>query len=443
MKKEIDIDALLTPIQGENPGGADLRYSSEYDEIKDARRYDEVLEQGEWQAELRKADWEKVFNASLDALSRKTKDLQIAVWLMEALIFTDGFEGCATGLKVINGLLENFWESLYPPVEEDDLEYRVAPFEFMNDKLSSAVADVPITDNRRTPGYSWHKWQQSRQVGYEWEATNEEKRKRREESISEGKVTAEEFDSAVGLSPPGFYKSLSETLALCAEEFTRLDSLIDEKFGVEAPRLSDFGKMLEETISVVKKICKEKGLLAASESIVSPQEPPSDKRPEEAGATGGTTTRTIPAQPTAGNLSGSTPRSVLTDTTIWEDAFWEDALYAMKTGGLKKALEKLTEASLSAPSPRQDYRYKLYSAKLCLQAGRTDLARPVLEQLRGLIEELHLERWESPVWIAEVFYALYQCLMSGQPPDEDFSRAQELFQRICTIDMTKAVVIGT
>jgi type VI secretion system protein ImpA len=77
-----------------------------------------------------------------------------------------------------------------------------------------------------------------------------------------------------------------------------------------------------------------------------------------------------------------------------------------------------------------------------MQAGRSDLARPVLEQLRGLIEELHLERWESPVWIAEVFGALYQCLMTGQPSDDDINRAQELFQRICTIDMTKAVIIG-
>ncbi len=78
-------------------------------------------------------------------------------------------------------------------------------------------------------------------------------------------------------------------------------------------------------------------------------------------------------------------------------------------------------------------------AKLCLEAGRPDLARPIIEELNALIEELHLERWESPLWIAEILDTLYQCLIRGKPSDEDVQKGQALFQRLCRMDVTKAM----
>jgi type VI secretion system protein ImpA len=84
-------------------------------------------------------------------------------------------------------------------------------------------------------------------------------------------------------------------------------------------------------------------------------------------------------------------------------------------------------------------RFKLLMARLCLKAERPDLARPIAEELYALIEELHLDRWESPVWIAEVLDALYQCLTAGEPSDDDMNRARILFQKLCTTDVTKAL----
>jgi len=72
-------------------------------------------------------------------------------------------------------------------------------------------------------------------------------------------------------------------------------------------------------------------------------------------------------------------------------------------------------------------------------AQRPDLARPIVEELHALIEELHLDRWESPVWVAEVLDAYYRCLTSGEPSDDDLGKARMLFQRLCTTDVTKAI----
>ncbi|NTW34867.1 MAG: type VI secretion system protein TssA, partial [Syntrophobacteraceae bacterium] len=148
----IDLDAILTPIPGDNPSGEDCRYSVLYEEIKEARRADDPFDRGDWQREVKKSEWDKVIELGVQALTEKTKDLQLAVWLTEGLIQKQDFDGLLTGLRILNGLLDRFWETVYPQIEEGDLEYRAAPFELLNDKVWVAVKEAPITDPFSTPG---------------------------------------------------------------------------------------------------------------------------------------------------------------------------------------------------------------------------------------------------------------------------------------------------
>lgn len=443
MKRQIDIDAIFAPIPGGNPGGDDLRYSAIYEEIKEARRADDLLARGAWQTEVKTSDWDKVIKTSVDALSNKTKDLQIAAWLTEALINTEGFDGLAAGLKIFNGFLTDLWDNVYPLIEDGDLEFRAAPIEFMNEKLSDPVKGIPITDPASTPGYSYLKWQESRSVGFEADTknqfgdTDEGKKKKRDELLEEGKIPAEEFDSAVAQSSTTFYETLYEKIKTCRDEFKRLDAKVDEKFGPQAPRLSEFGKSLEECERVVLKILKDKG--GRTPAVEAREEQPveqaaAETEEEELQVSGIEAVQTVPASPVAA--------AMLSDSSGYEKAVWQEALRVMKTSGIKKALEHLTAACNSAPSVRERSRYRLLIARLCLKANRPDLARPIAEELHTLIEELNLSRWESPVWIADVIDALYQCLTKGEHTDDDLSRTKILFQKLCTTDVTKALGYG-
>ena len=111
----------------------------------------------------------------------------------------------------------------------------------------------------------------------------------------------------------------------------------------------------------------------------------------------------------------------------------------LKASGINAGLQQLMVASSTAPSVRQRNRYRLLMARLCLEADRPDLALPILEELYALIEEINLERWEAPNWIAEVLEALYKCLTAGRASD-DPSRAETLFRKMCTLDVTKAMI---
>jgi hypothetical protein len=94
---------LLNPIPGPDPVGANLRYDPAYDKIKEARREDDTsAPQGEWAHELKKADWPLVIKLCTDLLSNKTKDLQLAAWLTEALVRREG-SNFATDWSVNSG----------------------------------------------------------------------------------------------------------------------------------------------------------------------------------------------------------------------------------------------------------------------------------------------------------------------------------------------------
>lgn len=136
----------LEPIPGTHPAGKDLRYDATYDQIKDARRQeDDSLPQGIWKRELKVAQWDKVELLCAQALHDRTKDLQIAAWLMESWYYQNGIIGLYHGAKVLIGLCERYWETLYPALEEDDVEYRLAPIDWINEKVQEHLLRYPVS----------------------------------------------------------------------------------------------------------------------------------------------------------------------------------------------------------------------------------------------------------------------------------------------------------
>src|SRR5438270_2863727 len=149
---------LLNPISEGNPSGENLRYAPAYDKIKEARREDDDAPQGEWRRERKLADWPTVIKLSTEALSKKSKDLQLAAWLTEALIKRNGMAGLLDGLQVLGALIETFWDNLYPELEDGDAEFRAAPVGWVAEKLDITVKNTPLTRS----GYDFYKYKESR-----------------------------------------------------------------------------------------------------------------------------------------------------------------------------------------------------------------------------------------------------------------------------------------
>jgi type VI secretion system protein ImpA len=251
----LDFEALLAPIPGANPAGESLRDAGTYDQIKEARRAELNLTQGEWQHDLKVADWRAVTTLATEALTSKTKDLQIAAWLTEALVKRSGFAGARDGFSLIRRLHERFWDCLYPMPEDGSMEVRAGAVEWLNGKLPAALIDLPLTmPDDKGVAYSFSDYQESRLV-------DERGRKSPESlqaAIAEGKITGEVFDKRVAAAPRKFYEPLFADLTAAFDECRKLSATADEKFGRDAPSMMAIKKTFEDINHVVEGIVKKK-----------------------------------------------------------------------------------------------------------------------------------------------------------------------------------------
>ncbi|QDF96501.1 hypothetical protein CJ010_08100 [Azoarcus sp. DD4] len=147
---------LLAPVAADAPAGADLGYTSLFDQIREARHADDPsLAQGDWVATLKVADWELTARLCEEALAVQSKDLRLAAWYVDALAHTAGFDGIAFGLTFLANLLDAHWPQLFPRPDDGDLGERSGRIEWLDAQLAGTVRTLALTSPDHG-GYSWH-----------------------------------------------------------------------------------------------------------------------------------------------------------------------------------------------------------------------------------------------------------------------------------------------
>lgn len=260
----IDIEALLQPISDSQPCGADIRNHPIFIQIREARWQEDTFSQGVWAHDVKGADYGLALKLSVEALTKRGKDLQVAAWLTEALVRREGFAGLAQGLSLIRRLLETYWDSVYPEIDEDgDMDLRATPLRWAGSQLDSAIRSVPLTG----AGHNWYQYKQSRAIPNEEAARADTSRQMaREEAINDGQTPPEEFDKGFESTPVGFFKQTYDTLATLIENVETLTAYCDEKFGGDAPDFLPLKNSLEEVHTTVRVFWKEKGGSEGSEA---------------------------------------------------------------------------------------------------------------------------------------------------------------------------------
>lgn len=123
---------------------------------------------------------------------------------------------------------------------------------------------------------------------------------------------------------------------------------------------------------------------------------------------------------------------------------------------LRRAREKLGRETLEAAireidtaapdgSARSGFRRDLFTARLCMEAGRLDVARPILEDLDAQIEAYDLVRWE-PTLAIQAWKRLYTCYVrlhrsgdtkrAGDGDRTYREAARATYDQLCRVDAT-------
>jgi type VI secretion system protein ImpA len=260
--------ALLTPISRNRPGGESLRYSAIYEKIKEARREEDDLPQGEWEHDRKTADWPLTIRLICQALSTKSKDLQLAVWLAEAMLRQEGVSGLCETLDLIRDLIEEFWDGLYPELEDNDTELRAVPLWWLgtSDTLLAAVMFLPVTRG----GLNCLQYWESRWVGSAAAADTFEKQEQQRKMIVEGRLTEAQFENDFDATSGTFYASLKETLDRTLASLNQLSFVCDQRFGEVSPSFRQLRTALEHIRQTVHHLLlkkREKGPAEGQELV--------------------------------------------------------------------------------------------------------------------------------------------------------------------------------
>ncbi len=143
----LNIEQLLAPISEASPCGDDIAFSPEVDAISKARQADDPsLEQGAWVTSLKEADWKFVATRCAQLIEQRSKDLRLAVWLVEAAAKTSSYGGMADGLALVSALCERHWEYLHPLPDEGSYEQRIGNLCWIAARLPQLVKEMPGRD---------------------------------------------------------------------------------------------------------------------------------------------------------------------------------------------------------------------------------------------------------------------------------------------------------
>ena len=349
-------DDLLNPIPGENPSGVNLRYDKVSDQIKEARTEGEASVLGNL-ATPKKADYKVVIKLAGDALAARSKDLQLAAWLTEAQVKREGIGMVEPCLKLMLDLQQQFWETLYPEIEDGDAGMRATPIEWACNRIADVLHEAPITKD----GLSFYQYRESRVVGYEADTEyNDARREARQQAIEDGKTTGEDFDKSFASTPKSWYVAMEEAMRASTETLDALQVFCEEKYGDEGPAFGKLRAAMEEVGQVVTQLLNEK-------RKTEPDEP----------------------EPGAGEEIDTAPAAAMEAEPLAESGGSVEAVPAARTKAAK---------SVSAePADREDAIARIQSCARFLQKENSSSPIAYLVQSALRLGELR-EQGTSPAW---------------------------------------------
>jgi type VI secretion system protein ImpA len=247
-----DLAALLEPIPGDVPQGVDIRedfssqspYSRLRDARSDARDAEKMLDTGDTNAGDPAPMWRTVREIGLKTIRETAKDLEVAAWVTEAYVRSNGLAGLAAGASLIKGLAEQYWDDVFPLPDDYGLETRVAPITGLNGRDGGGSLIQPLFKlnffNRAdgTP-ISFFTYQASEQLPG---LSND----RREARIAAGAIPFDEMEKearSVGAASLG---RLRDEATLALEAWEGMANVLDDKAREDPPSTSHVRDMLRQ-----------------------------------------------------------------------------------------------------------------------------------------------------------------------------------------------------
>ena len=239
----MDLASLTAPLSSSfGPCGDDLVFSSEFDDIQEARRFDDPsLSQGEWVTEIKEADWPGVVRIAENILAGKSKDLRVACWLTEARSKIAGLSGLAEGYDLLGALCETFWNDIHPQPDDGDIEQRVGVLDWLANQTPRLLRDVALTRSSKG-SFSLIDLESARATAKQIERNPGQA----EEIARNAALSLEVFEAAARDTPQSFFADGLRQAEAVRTAIKALQTLLDARMGELSPSFSPSFDVLED-----------------------------------------------------------------------------------------------------------------------------------------------------------------------------------------------------
>lgn len=115
----LDVDRLLQPLDASAPCGPDLSYDAAFTAAEQTAQGKPERQYGDTVIAAEPPDWRRMYDEAL-ALTERTRDLRVGVWLLRSATRLHGLAGTEAGLHLLGGWLTQWWDTLHPELDASD-----------------------------------------------------------------------------------------------------------------------------------------------------------------------------------------------------------------------------------------------------------------------------------------------------------------------------------
>ena len=257
--EQVTIADFLNPISAEQPAGVPLKETPTYAEIMQARASDDPnLPRGVWEHDLKRSDWDKVSQLTKSALINKSKDIQIAIWFMEAQVYLHGLERLPVCLLLLAELTDKFWDHIHPLMEDGDVEYRTNVFAWMSDRLPMVIRQMKLAETVSGESYLWSDWERAL---YAQRGGSDAGK-----GLPQGDLAA--IKQAVDQTTIEFYQELWQDICDALVGLDYLSDVLGQRLGNDAPTLASLAELLTLQKETIEEMTSGRSLLEAPEEKI-------------------------------------------------------------------------------------------------------------------------------------------------------------------------------
>ncbi len=147
----MDLTAYLEPRAEEPPSGENMEYDPEFTDLEIAAQPGEERQMGDEVVAAQEQDWGDVESKALVVMD-KSHDARAAVFLAEAVLHTKGLPAFAASVEYVKTLMEDFWDTCHPELDEDDgdatMRINAVRGLASSDRIVRALRRTALTDSR-------------------------------------------------------------------------------------------------------------------------------------------------------------------------------------------------------------------------------------------------------------------------------------------------------